>query len=36
MPVIAFANIWQYAGYNMLFFLAGLQAIPLTCMRPRP
>jgi ABC-type sugar transport system permease subunit len=22
MPVIAFANIWQYAGYNMLFFLA--------------
>ena len=30
MPVIAFANIWQYAGYNMLFFLAGLQAIPLS------
>ena len=30
MPVIAFANIWQYAGYNMLFFLAGLGAIPLT------
>ena len=29
MPVVAFANIWQYAGYNMLFFLAGLQAIPL-------
>ena len=29
MPVMAFANIWQYAGYNMLFFLAGLQAIPL-------
>jgi ABC-type sugar transport system permease subunit len=28
MPVIAFANIWQYAGFNMLFFLAGLQAIP--------
>jgi multiple sugar transport system permease protein/sn-glycerol 3-phosphate transport system permease protein len=28
MPVIAFANIWQYAGYNMLFFLAGLSAIP--------
>jgi ABC-type sugar transport system permease subunit len=28
MPVIAFANIWQYAGYNMLFFLAGLGAIP--------
>jgi ABC-type sugar transport system permease subunit len=30
MPVVAFANIWQYAGYNMLFFLAGLQAIPLS------
>jgi ABC-type sugar transport system permease subunit len=28
MPVIAFANIWQYVGYNMLFFLAGLQAGP--------
>jgi multiple sugar transport system permease protein len=28
MPIIAFANIWQYAGYNMLFFLAGLQAVP--------
>ena len=30
MPVIAFANIWQYVGYNMLFFLAALQAIPKT------
>jgi multiple sugar transport system permease protein/sn-glycerol 3-phosphate transport system permease protein len=30
MPVIAFANIWQYVGYNMLFFLAGLQAVPAT------
>ena len=30
MPVVAFANIWQYVGYNMLFFLAGLQAIPAT------
>lgn len=28
MPVVAFANIWQYAGYNMLFFLAGLQTVP--------
>ena len=28
MPVVAFANIWQYAGYNMLFFLVGLAAIP--------
>lgn len=30
MPVVAFANIWQYVGYNMLFFLAGLAAIPPT------
>lgn len=30
LPVVAFANIWQYVGYNMLFFLAGLQAIPAT------
>ena len=30
MPVIAFANVWQYTGYSMLFFLAGLQAVPLT------
>ena len=30
LPVIAFVNIWQYAGYNMLFFLAGLQAVPNT------
>lgn len=28
MPVVAFANIWQYTGYNMLFFFAGLQSIP--------
>ena len=28
MPMIALINIWQYLGYNMLFFLAGLQAIP--------
>jgi multiple sugar transport system permease protein/sn-glycerol 3-phosphate transport system permease protein len=28
LPVVAFANIWQYVGYNMQFFLAGLQAIP--------
>ncbi len=33
MPVVAFANIWQYAGYNMLFFLAGLQAIPPDAVR---
>jgi multiple sugar transport system permease protein/sn-glycerol 3-phosphate transport system permease protein len=28
MPSIAAVNIWQYTGYNMLFFLAGLQGIP--------
>jgi multiple sugar transport system permease protein len=28
MPVVVFVNIWQYVGFNMLFFLAGLQAIP--------
>jgi ABC-type sugar transport system permease subunit len=30
LPVVALVNIWQYVGYNMLFFLAGLQAIPKT------
>jgi multiple sugar transport system permease protein/sn-glycerol 3-phosphate transport system permease protein len=28
LPAVALVNIWQYAGYNMLFFLAGLQGIP--------
>lgn len=28
MPAVAAVNIWQYTGYNMLFFLAGLQGIP--------
>jgi len=28
MPVIASVNVWQFTGYTMLFFLAGLQAIP--------
>jgi multiple sugar transport system permease protein/sn-glycerol 3-phosphate transport system permease protein len=28
LPVIAMMATWQYAGYNMLFFLAGLQTIP--------
>ncbi|MCO6006922.1 sugar ABC transporter permease [Actinoallomurus purpureus] len=28
LPAIALVNIWQYTGYNMLFFLAGLQGIP--------
>jgi multiple sugar transport system permease protein len=28
VPVIAMVSNWQYAGYNMLFFLAGMQTIP--------
>jgi multiple sugar transport system permease protein len=28
LPVIAMIATWQYAGYNMLFFLAGLQTTP--------
>jgi multiple sugar transport system permease protein len=28
MPAIALVQVWQYAGYNMLFFLAGLQGVP--------
>jgi multiple sugar transport system permease protein len=28
LPSVAAVNIWQYTGYNMLFFLAGLQNIP--------
>lgn len=28
MPIVAGVNIWQFLGFNMLFFLAGLQAIP--------
>ena len=28
LPVVADDPTWQYVGYNMLFFLAGLQAIP--------
>ncbi len=28
MPVVAAVNIWQYLGFNMLFFYAGLQSIP--------
>lgn len=28
MPVIASVNVWQFTGYTMLFFLAGLQSIP--------
>ena len=28
MPVVAGVNIWQFLGFNMLFFYAGLQAIP--------
>lgn len=28
LPAIAAVTIWQYSGYNMLFYLAGLQGIP--------
>lgn len=28
LPAVAAVNIWQYTGYNMLFFLAGIQGIP--------
>jgi ABC-type sugar transport system permease subunit len=28
LPCVAAVNIWQWTGYNMLFFLAGLQGIP--------
>jgi multiple sugar transport system permease protein len=28
LPIVAMMSNWQYAGYNMLFFLAGMQTIP--------
>ncbi|GAB3749311.1 carbohydrate ABC transporter permease [Microlunatus parietis] len=28
LPSVAAVHVWQFAGYNMLFFLAGLQNIP--------
>ncbi|MEV6907470.1 sugar ABC transporter permease [Amycolatopsis sp. NPDC051071] len=28
LPSVAATQVWQFAGYNMLFFLAGLQSIP--------
>jgi multiple sugar transport system permease protein len=28
LPSVALVNVWQYTGYTMLFFLAGLQGIP--------
>ncbi|MGH3321899.1 MAG: carbohydrate ABC transporter permease [Streptosporangiaceae bacterium] len=28
MPAVAMVHVWQLTGYNMLFFLAGLQNIP--------
>ncbi|MER7360118.1 carbohydrate ABC transporter permease [Nonomuraea dietziae] len=28
LPAIALVTVWQNTGYNMLFFLAGLQGIP--------
>jgi multiple sugar transport system permease protein len=30
MPAIALMSVWKGLGYNMLIFLAGLQAIPVT------
>lgn len=30
LPSVAAVHIWQFAGYNMLFFLAGLQNVPLS------
>ena len=33
MPSVAAVHIWQFAGYNMLFFLAGLQNIPAVVAR---
>jgi multiple sugar transport system permease protein/sn-glycerol 3-phosphate transport system permease protein len=28
LPTVAFVTVWQFLGYNMLFFVAGLQGIP--------
>ncbi|WP_214324526.1 carbohydrate ABC transporter permease [Nonomuraea sediminis] len=28
LPAVALVHVWQNTGYNMLFFLAGLQGIP--------
>jgi multiple sugar transport system permease protein len=28
LPTVAFVTVWQFLGYNMLFFLAGLQGVP--------
>ncbi|SDM21717.1 multiple sugar transport system permease protein/sn-glycerol 3-phosphate transport system permease protein [Nonomuraea jiangxiensis] len=28
LPAVALVSVWQQTGYNMLFFLAGLQGIP--------
>ncbi|WP_214410393.1 carbohydrate ABC transporter permease [Sphaerisporangium fuscum] len=28
LPAVALVTVWQHTGYNMLFFLAGLQGIP--------
>lgn len=30
MPAIALMSVWKGIGYNMLIFLAGLQAVPVT------
>jgi len=36
MPVLAVVNVWQWVGYNMLFFLAGLQGSRPSSWSPRP
>ncbi|MEW9555946.1 carbohydrate ABC transporter permease [Nonomuraea sp. NPDC050783] len=28
LPAVALVSVWQHTGYNMLFFLAGLQGVP--------
>lgn len=28
LPAIAFVTVWEFSGYNMLFYLAALQSIP--------
>jgi multiple sugar transport system permease protein len=35
MPTIILFAVWKNYGYNMVILLAGLQAIPRTCTRPR-
>jgi multiple sugar transport system permease protein len=34
MPAIILLAVWKNFGYNMLIFIAGIQAIPASCTRP--